>query len=200
MSNFNALATRYRELTKRSIDGRWTERTLALKVEEAEKAAAEAAEIQAQRQAEAEEAQANTDARIARRGPAEKFAKESRRSEDEGESRLARAVGWALNVVADHEAKSAKFAKDFAENPAYAMQWSGQYFDHAARYQAAREVLNYFENGITTHDLLCVAMREVMMKAGSPQRSTSPTSNLIEQDLLSAWTKVVGYLNGTEFF
>jgi len=61
-------------------------------------------------------------------------------------------------------------------------------------------VRDYFENGITEAGMLDAARSAMMQKAKYPARSTSPTSNLTEQEELVAWTKVVGYMDGSEYF
>jgi len=52
----------------------------------------------------------------------------------------------------------------------------------------------------TAKGLVEYITRDMRHKAGFPERSTSPTSNLVGQEELRAVTKLVGYLDGSEYF
>lgn len=200
MSKIDDLVVRFNELSGSLPDGRWSVSTLAEKVEKLEAEAA--ARKQSKMQAEKEEQKAKEDreARIADRGDFDTFVSRAYGNENVGPRSLVRVVRWAKQHIDDHAQISEKFAEDFAKNPQYTMSWSGKYFDHAAQYNVAKQIQAMFENGTSVEDMLSVAMREVMHKAKWPANSTSPTSNLCDTTELSVWTKVAGYLNGSEMF
>ena len=197
---FTELTARYVELTRQRPDRRWKESTLAAKVAEVEADLAEQARLTAEKEAAKEAARIERETRIEARGPFDEFAAASNRFKDLEEGRLVRVCVWAKSVIDQRELFAAEFAKAFADNPQYAMSWSGKYFQHASELQVAVTVRDYFENGITEAGMLDAARSAMMQKAKYPARSTSPTSNLTEQEELVAWTKVVGYMDGSEYF
>ena len=201
MSNYNELVAEYRKLTKSwKVDGRWSEATLADKIAREKARIAQRAADEAKREAEKEAARKAREARVAARGPVADFIKANRFSDNDEDRRLSRCMAWVVGVIADHEIKTAKLADGFAENPTHAMSWSIEFFTHAAQYQVARQLMNGYESGMTAKGVQEVAMREVMHKASNPSRSTSPTSNLVDQELLAAWTKAAKYMDGSELF
>jgi len=198
MSNLNELAHRYSELTHRPVDRRWKESTLAAKVAELEEQVRKAAAEEARKERTAQVAEEMRQARIKGRGPWEEFAKLYRRDDSKGA--LARAVGWAIRVIEQHEEMTAKLAEEFAKNPLHTMSWGMTYVSHAADYRAALGLKEMFEAGATVEDMLSATMRGMRHKASYPARSTNPMSNLCEQEELRATTKLVGYLEGSEYF
>jgi hypothetical protein len=196
----NELQTTYAAEIKQQPDRRWKDLTLIAEIESHRLKVAEQARREAEKEAAAEKARADRDALIKARGDFETYAGTYRRSENDSEYRLSRAVRWAQNAIAQHEKMTADLVKKFAENPANAMSWGGTYFTHAAEYNAAVGVKQMFEDGYTVDAMRAVVMRDVMHKAKYPARSTSPTSNLMEQEELAASTKLLGYLDGSELF
>ena len=182
------------------LDYRWKESTLVAKIEEARENAAVAAKQKAEREEKERVAEEMRQARIAARGDFATFAKEFRRSERDDYAALARAVGWAQRVLEQHEKTTAEMAEKFAKDPAYAMSWSMGYFEHAANYSVAQDLKRMFEGGATVKGMIDHTNRAVRQKAVYPARSTSPVSNLMEQEQLRAMTKLLGYLDGSEYF
>ncbi len=198
MHTFDKLVARYGELTGQPVDCRWKESTVAKKVAELEEQVREAAEDKARKESEAQVAEEMRLARIEGRGPWEEFSKLYRRDDSEGA--LARAVVWAIRVIEQHEEMTAKLTEEFSKNPAHAMSWGGTYFSHAADYNAAMGLKGMFEGGATVEGMIQSVSRDVRHKAAYPARSTSPTSNLMSQEELRAATKLLGYLDGSEYF
>jgi hypothetical protein len=200
MSTLNELAQRYSELTRQPVDRRWKESTLATKVAEAEEQKARHEAAEAERARKEQIAEQMRQSRIAARGDFADFGKNFRRSEREDYHRLARAVNWAQGVLEKHEEVTADLTERFAKDPAYAMSWGMEYFQHAADYAVAKDLKGMFEHGVDVQSMLNDFNRALRHKASYPSRSTSPTSNLVDQETLRALTKVVGYLDGSEYF
>ena len=196
--NATELATRYSELTRQPVDRRWKESTLAAKVAEAEaqKARAEARAKEEERQQQVAEQMRQS--HIAAGGDFAEYANLRRREGEKGN--LARAVNWAQGVLEKHEEVTADMTARFAKDPAYAMSWGMEYFQHAADYAVAKDLKSMFEHGVNVQSMLNDFNRALRHKASYPSRSTSPTSNLVDQETLRALTKVVGYLDGSEYF
>lgn len=192
------LTTRYMELTKTRPDRRWKTETLAQKVAEKEEQKARYEAEEARKAKEAAVAEQMRQSRIAARGDFAEYANLRRREGEKGN--LARAVNWAVGVLEKHEEVTAKMADRFAKDPAYAMGWSLEYFKHAADYSVAKDLKSMFEHGVAVENMLYDFNRALRHKASYPSRSTSPTSNLVDQETLRALTVVVGYLDGSEFF
>jgi hypothetical protein len=200
MSTFNELAQRYSELTRQPVDRRWKERTLAAKVAEEEERIARREAAEAEKAREEQIAEQMRQSRISARGDFADFGKNFRRSEREDYHRLARAANWAQGVLEKHEEMTADLTERFAKDPAYAMSWGMEYFQHAADYSVAKDLKSMFEHGVSTQSMLADFTRAMRHKSAYPSRSTSPVSNLVDQETLRALTKVVGYLDGSEYF
>ena len=91
-------------------------------------------------------------------------------------------------------AKIAKFQEELAKDPAYALSWSNDVFQSAARLKVAKMLADAFSSGCTVEDIRDMLMDRVMHKSIYPTQSTSPTSNLIEQYELSAHAKFLSDL------
>jgi hypothetical protein len=200
MSTLNELAQRYNELTRQPVDRRWKESTLAAKVAEEEERKARREAEEARKEREAAVAEQMRQSRIAARGDFADFGKNFRRSEREDYQRLARAANWAQGVLEKHEEMTADLTERFTKDPAYAMSWGMEYFQHAADYSVAKDLKSMFEHGVNVQSMLNDFNRALRHKASYPARSSSPVSNLMDQETLRALTKVVGYLDGSEYF
>lgn len=196
--NGTELTARYMELTKTRPDGRWSLATLSDKVARAEAQKALYESEKARKEREAVVAEQMRQSRIAARGDFAEYANLRRREGEKGN--LARAVNWAVGVLEKHEEMTADLAERFARDPAYAMSWGMEYFKHAADYSVAKDLKSMFEHGVTVESMLNDFSRALRHKASYPSRSTSPTSNLVDQETLRALTVVVGYLDGSEYF
>lgn len=83
-----------------------------------------------------------------------------------------------------------KFLTRFADSPAYAFEWA----DSAIAAAATQRVITQVVKALTAEDskatldsICCYALKEAMRAIRDPARSTSPTSNLVETAIGSAW-------------
>jgi hypothetical protein len=92
-----------------------------------------------------------------------------------------------------------KFAKSFAEDPAYALSWGTSAFQSATRLRVAKMLVDTFTP--REGEIMCTLEQareyltdRVMNKARYPAQSTSPTSNLIEQYEAAAYAEALDEL------
>jgi len=152
--NGTELTARYMELTKTRPDGRWSLTTLSDKVARAEAQKALHESEKARKEKEAAVAEQMRQSRVAARGPFEDFGKNFRNSEREDYQRLARAARWAQGVLDQHETVTAELSERFAKDPAYALSWSMNYYEHAANHSVAKDLKDMFEHGVTVESML----------------------------------------------
>jgi len=191
-----ALQLTYEAEVKCRPDGRWSYerldqelRTHRMRVLEVARQNAEVA----QKKAKAEELR---QARITERGEFETFVKRHICDDATETVRLVRAIRWASDVLMQHKAITAKFTKDLEDDPVHALSWSLNYFNHAGNYTVAQQLKGLFDGGASVDGMINVLSRDMRNKASYPARSTSPTSNLVEQEHLRALTTVLSYLDG----
>lgn len=143
---------------------------------------------------------------------AKRLAKEAER-EANREARGTDAAEWLKNFQLDRENKDdwplwhlmekavgdarryGKDLKDFRErldrDPVHAMDWSYGFFESVARMSVAKEVIHHFEAGVSYEDIASTLERDVLRRARSPQHSTSPTSNLMEEQITAAKARLL---------
>jgi len=171
-----------------TVDYRWSEKTLRDKIIERKEQIESAAESKRKRIA-GDEAKAKIRADlILERGPWAEFA-------DTRSGRLSFAVGHALMIQKQQVKIAAKLADKFSGDPAYTMSWSGEYFTHAAEFQVAMQLQGAFELGATVEQIVSSITSEVLNGARWPARSTSVVSNLMEQEVLAARSRLLSTLN-----
>lgn len=118
---------------------------------------------------------------------------------------VADARRWA--EAADHSGRSAleRFRKKLDEgDPAYAFEWSAEAFFAAAMVRVATFVLEALaetpeQGGMMPADELMTWLRReahdrMLRAARHPARSSSPQSNLMEQEIGAAWTSFYEWL------
>ena len=88
------------------------------------------------------------------------------------------------------------WAKQFAENPAYALSLSKDMFGLAANLAVATEILGMLRTypEVTVELVLEQAHRNMLRGARDPSFSTSPTSNLMAHQTTAAWAALVEML------
>lgn len=102
----------------------------------------------------------------------------------------ATALDWLARQRSSDEATIAKLAADLATNPAHALKWSADAFAAAARIEVAAQAAAVIEaKGLDV--ALTIARENVMRGARFPERSTSPTSNLVSECRTAAWAEFV---------
>jgi hypothetical protein len=101
----------------------------------------------------------------------------------------------------------ASFTKSLAEDPSHAFEWSKNSFTAAARlkvYDQAHKAITQSRgtpelyrkksDGTafnTLDNLIEFSQKEVNRRASSPSHSSSPTTNLMEQEYLAAWADIL---------
>jgi hypothetical protein len=90
-----------------------------------------------------------------------------------------------------------KFAANMAKNPAYALEWSGGAFTAAGDYEVCSWILAAVDEnaGVGLEKIIKQLERDVLRAARYPSRSTSPTSNLMEQEIARAKAELLETLD-----
>lgn len=112
---------------------------------------------------------------------------------------LARLLEEANYEIETASRNLTKFAQKILDlkNPAYEMAWSGDAFAESARHQVWTILKEYatHENIIKMADPMATVIKEVTgnvsRMAMHPERSTSPASNLLNQEVMIAWAKAL---------
>jgi hypothetical protein len=112
-----------------------------------------------------------------------------------------RLVEYLKNRKANDDVQIAHFREQLAENPAHAFEWSLESIEAAARIRVYTYVMKLLEeyaaSETTLEKLHDWAAEEVRRRSHNPKRSTSPVSNLIDQEVTAAWA---GFLETVEGF
>lgn len=190
-ADINTVRQAYRRFTGNRPDGRWSELrlrdevgALIVRLEAAEqKRAAEEAKAAADKAARAVVS--------ASRGDFVEFSKKAYGTTLDGdEAKLAHAAYVSLNQKASAEKQIAKFATEVVANPSYALSWSLDQFKHAARIEIANRFQEMVEAGHSLEVIKAEVIKQAMQLASTSSRSTSPTSNLMEDERRVAWVNL----------
>lgn len=93
------------------------------------------------------------------------------------------------------QARLDKFAVEFAKDPAYALSWGTDAFQHAAQLRVLKQIIAALTDGDgNLENIRSTMMDRVLHKSRYPAQSTSPTSNLIEQYELAACAEILSDL------
>lgn len=111
----------------------------------------------------------------------------------------AQALKRFTRVADQAQAKCNQFAKSFAEDPAYALEWGNDVFKNAARLKVAKMLVLSFtpldgRPSCTIEQARETLLDRVMHKARFPAQSTSATSNLMEQFETAAYAEALDEL------
>lgn len=90
--------------------------------------------------------------------------------------------------------KLAVFATELQSNPIYALTWADKQFTFAAYIGVANDVLPMLEAGSTIDHISSVLGESVLRAARTPARSTSPSSNLMEQEKLKILAETLEWI------
>lgn len=107
----------------------------------------------------------------------------------------------ALYEVSSAESRIKSFADKMLKDPAYELAWGGDAFSAAARIKVWSSVHAYIHENPLIADEIRVenvkkeAMNNVIRGARYPERSTSPTSNLMAQEVTVAWSSILELLS-----
>jgi hypothetical protein len=77
------------------------------------------------------------------------------------------------------------------EDPANALSWSLDAFEHAGRLRVLTVVKSALEKGRPIEVVLAHCRKEALRGAVHPRRSTSQTDNLMAQYITAAWADIV---------
>lgn len=110
------------------------------------------------------------------------------RSEEEG--KLAYVASSILSQRKTATAAIAKFAAEVVESPSYALSWSINQFKYAAQLEVGHRVQRWIEAGVTYTNIKNEVIRQAMQLASNSSRSTSPTSNLMDDELRVAYVEI----------
>lgn len=96
-----------------------------------------------------------------------------------------------------------KWAAAFAQNPARELEWSVGTFENAATLKVAETIIYHHERGVSSHEILQELQEEIRRASRRGlSRSTSPTSNLMEDAMREANVKfaeqLASHLNHVE--
>lgn len=175
------------------IDRRWSERRLREEV--SGMIIRETARFIREDEVAAEKAarQELLDAKKAERGDYAEFAKsvyskvEGRSDDEDKLAHAAYSISRARKVA---EESITKFAGEIVKNPSYALSWSFDQFRNAARVEVAARFQSLVEGGYDSQVIKDEVIRNAVRAASSNNRSTSATSNLMEDELRVAWVEL----------
>lgn len=117
---------------------------------------------------------------------------------DEVHWRWAHLLESLANDAASAQKAAAQFAAEFAVNPGHALRWSNTMFRDAARLDVAREA----GEALRAHGPTKVRAyyeQTLLRRASSLNQSTSPASNLYEDNLTAAVAKLLETLRWAGF-
>ncbi len=86
----------------------------------------------------------------------------------------------------------AKFAARLTSDPSHAFEWGMDAIAASADKKVFGQIAYYFERGLSVEEIKDLTDKEVYRGARSPARSTSPISNLMEQEIVSAHVRATG--------
>lgn len=101
-------------------------------------------------------------------------------------------------VIESAEATLKSFTEKLAKDPSYELSWGGDAFRAAARLKVFKSVQTYLNDQdklaadeVKIENVRKEAYNNVIRGAKHPARSTSPCSNLMEQEVTVAWSDVL---------
>lgn len=84
----------------------------------------------------------------------------------------------------------AEFAAKLVADPVHAMGWSDDAFKAAAKVKVFSLVEASLANGASPEDIAKWGVNAAIRAARDPARSSSPTSNIMEQEVAAAWAEI----------
>ena len=105
---------------------------------------------------------------------------------------LSRIERHAEELILQGQGSLEKFSKSFAENPAYAFEWSHDAFRAAARVQVGMNIRAWVKyEEASAEKIMDQVRRQVLHGAQYPERSTSMQSNIIKQEIVAVWAELL---------
>ena len=96
-----------------------------------------------------------------------------------------------VDMAAKAKAKLDAFAIKFTKDPSHTLTWSDSTFQDAARYSVFSTIAESPICGYEVQDAKNVLSQQIVGLSRNPAQSTSPTSNLMKQYELAAWTEAL---------
>ena len=107
----------------------------------------------------------------------------------------------ARQSVRDWPATLEKHVEKLTANPTYALGWSGDFVEAAAKYEVSQSLVEHFEAGVEPADMLDMVTQHMLQNAErATSRSTSVMSNLTDDATRAAWTSAFKRLSGRSFW
>lgn len=108
-----------------------------------------------------------------------------------------RMLSRAYGDIEDLAKTKKRFDEKFEFGPIYAMQWSGDLFEFSAKAALANELINMFDHGSSKASIIRAIVSDLKRRSlNLTSRSTSPTSNLIDDAMIQAHAK---FLDGLDW-
>ena len=104
-------------------------------------------------------------------------------------------IEWVRRRIRDERDRAKEaldgFAAELAKDPVYQLGWAEAAYDNAGTYHVLSQVVAALDGGCSAKDALDTVTREALRGARSPQRSTSATSNRLEQAKTAAYAEAI---------
>lgn len=100
------------------------------------------------------------------------------------QSRMERRIETAVEEIAE-------FKNELTKDPMYALRWSENTLQVAARLSCYQAIKNVLTTGKTVEQVKALIARKVVEMAKSPSMSTSPMQNLMYQYEMAAWATLL---------
>lgn len=182
-----SLEGQYRELFGKNPDRRWSDGRLKQEIDKERVLRMHLKLRKQEEERKAAELVLQRQDRAARRGTFEDFVSRAYKLEgDQDEKILAYVARRFSGSTVTFKSRLEDFVERALKHPTHALTWSMDLYSAAAKAELEKLVRNYVEEGRTAAELREAITQSVVSGASSPARSTSPTSNLMEQEKLSA--------------
>jgi len=112
---------------------------------------------------------------------------------DNRKSKLGFMVSTALSDIENYEKERNSFIKNIEADPVYALSWSQKFFQATACYKVAKDLIIYFEAGMSEEEIIQAFAEELTTNASLVPASTSQQSNLIDMEITAAIARTSRY-------
>lgn len=121
-------------------------------------------------------------------------------------TRTANFADYALrtlsNLIESAQTTLDTFQEELPKNPAYALKWADKVFTAAAQKDVCSTLIHRINNAVDRGEAdiqgltIQYIQGQVTRGAMYPTRSTSPSSNMVEQETLSAYARLLERFEG----
>lgn len=113
---------------------------------------------------------------------------------------IERLTNFAEDMIRTGGYEMEKFNERFAQDPAYAFEWSDNAFKAAAKIHVGKTLQAWLtaerEKPLTAEDIMNEVNRMVVRATRWPERSTSVQSNVMKQEITAVWAELVAKQQG----